>query len=132
MFGIQITAVLNSKNVLEGNACLDTNEYGRIFRIETDPVFQSMAWHCVKVETALGRLKLNYGRFQRLRAEIIREQNNQRSIVKKKKELRIIQKEVINSTKGLQRSVRDTLKKKSYLGEWCAACIADRNKGKRA
>jgi hypothetical protein len=132
MFGIQITAVLNSKNVLEGNACLDTNEYGRIFRIETDPVFQSMAWHCVKVETALGRLKLNYGRFQRLRAEIIREQNNQRSIVKKKKELRIIQKEVINSTKGLQRSVRDTLKKRSYLGEWCAACIADRKKGKRA
>jgi hypothetical protein len=111
------------------NDCLPANEYGSIFKIETDPVFQSMARHCVKVETALGHLKLNCGMFQRLSTELNRSEDNQRAIHTRKKELLVLQKDTMNSAKELRGAITEALKKKSYLDEWCPACIPDRRKG---
>jgi hypothetical protein len=113
------------------NDCLPANEYGSIFKIETDPVFQSLAWHCVKVETALGHLKLNYGKFQRLSTELKPSEDNQRAINTRKKELLVLEKDIVNSAKELRGAITETLKKKSYLDEWCPACIPDRRKGKQ-
>ena len=110
------------------NGSLPAKEYGHIFKIETDPLFQCLLWHCSKIDVALGHLKINCGRLQRLNEDIMRFDNDQISINTKKKQRKTLQKEAAKSAKELQKKIEETLKTKSYLTEWCMACIPDRRK----
>ncbi len=114
------------------NGSLSANEYGSVFKIETDPFFQSLLWHCGKIDIAFGRLKLNCGRLQRLNEEKMRSDNDQISINPEKKQQQTLQKETVKSAKELQKKIEETLKTKSYLTQWCSACIPDRKKRKRS
>jgi hypothetical protein len=115
----------------EVNGSLPAKEYGGIFTIETDPLFQCLLWHCSKIDVALGHLKINCGRLQRLNEDIMRFDNDQISINTKKKQRKTLQKEAVKAAKELQKKIEETLKTKSYLTVLCIACIPDREERKR-
>jgi len=81
--------------------CLAVQEYDSTFKIETDPIFQSLLWHCVKMETALCHLKLNCELLRSLDLYVTHSEDDQTSLKAKKKQLSILPKKIVTSAIAL-------------------------------
>lgn len=89
--------------------------YDNVFKIETDPVYQSMIEHCATVATAFTKFELDWGEFQSLNLEEIPAGDDlQTAGNAKKKRLLICQNKVEGSAKVLRKAVNNTLKNKWY------------------
>lgn len=102
-------------------------EYDDVFKIEKDPLYESMMSYCVKVANAYRKLKIAFGQLQSVQVD-----NPQSFDNRKKKQILVLQKQVERAIKELQKAVNDTLKRKWYNDVWYSDFIPDNKKLKRA
>jgi len=102
-------------------------EYNDVFKIEKDPLYESMMSYCVKVASAYRKLKIAFGQLQSMQVD-----NPQSFDNRKKKQILVLQKQVERAIKELQKAINDTLKHKWYDDVWYSDFIPDNKKLKRA
>jgi hypothetical protein len=102
-------------------------KYDDVFKIEKDPLYESMMNYCVKVASAYRKLKIAFGQLQSMQVDNVQSFDN-----RKKKQILVLQKQVERSGKELQKAVNDTLKHKWYNDVWYSDFIPDNKKLKRA
>jgi len=101
---------------------LATKKYDNLLKMEENPLFESLQSHCYDVYNFFWDLKRNLETAQYLESGITTPQTDQTQGSSKKKELRMWQKSTTSLVKQLQKTIDYTLKKKSYLKEWCSDC----------
>jgi len=104
--------------LVDVNRCRSANEYGDIFQMEKDPLFEAMMQHCIKVESAFMKLKLAWQQLQNIPANNIHGEDVGTSGPGKKKQRHILQSKFEISVRELQKIINNTLRNQWYEDVW--------------
>ena len=118
----EIEDLLNQWRIVV-NRGQSAKEYDDVFKIEKDPLYESMMNYCVKVASAYEKLKIVFRQLQSMQVDDLRSFDNG-----KKKQIPVFLKQVERSSKELQKAINDTLKHKWYNDVWYPDFIPDNKK----
>jgi len=104
---------------------MDTEEYDGLLKIEENPLFEILEWHCFDVYHFFWTLKHDLETMRSLDLRVMRVESNQTRGKTIKKERIILQKKIADSIKELQRAIDTALREKVYLMSRCHLCIPD-------
>jgi hypothetical protein len=115
----EIEDLLNQWRIVV-NRGQSAKEYDDVFKIENDPLYESMMHYCVKVASAYSKLKIAFRQLQSMQVDDL-----QSSDIGKKKQ---ILQQVESYSKELQKAINDTLKHKWYNDVWYSDFLPDNKK----
>ena len=101
----EIEDLLNQWRIVV-NRGQSAKEYDDVFKIEKDPLYESMMHYCVKVASAYSKLKIAFRQIQSVHTDNVQSFDN--------REKKQILKQIESSSKELQKAITDTLKHKWY------------------
>ena len=120
----EIEDLLNGWRIVV-NRGLSAKEYDDVFKIEDDPLYESMMHYCVKVASAYEKLKIVFRQLQSMHTDKVQFSDN-----REKKQILVLRKQVERSSKELQKAINDTLKHKWYNDIWYPDSFPDNKKEK--